>query len=75
MEYKKIIKQIEINLYSYEQNFGIKPNVVKLSANLFQELQRSNVFSIRSENEITVFGIDLEVDYSKQDSIKVGYMQ
>ena len=73
--YNEIMKNIQYNLVSYEQDFGITPNLIKLSIDLANALKYNTVMKLNDNEKLTVYGIEIEIVMDKQKYIKVGYMR
>ena len=73
--YNEIMKNIQYNLIRYEQDFGIKPNLVKLSIDIANVLKYNTVMKLSDNEKLTIYGIEIEIEHDKINYIKVGYMQ
>ena len=75
MNYNEIMKSIQYDLVSYEQNFGIMPNLIKLSVDIANMLKHNTVMKLSDTEKLTVYGIEIEIEPDKINYIKVGYMR
>lgn len=75
MDYNEIMKRIQYEVISFEQRFGVRPNLIKLSLELVDILKFNTVMCLSSNMKLTVCGIEVEVETNTKNCIKVGYMR
>ena len=78
LEYKRIktaeiSNELERNIWNYQNKYGLRPNLIKISHNL-TDVFRDNIY-YSGNGTHSFMGINVEVVYDKLYYISVGYME
>ena len=74
MNFEKIIEIIETAVHGFEVQIGVKPNRIKVSADVFDYLRCIGMVSGGLDIQLCIMGMATEITYDKEQFIEVGYM-
>ena len=75
LKHIEIMKELDFKIVSFEQCFGVKPNIVKLSPDYANTIACNSVMEISRNEKFTICGIEIEIEMDKQNYMKVGYIE
>ena len=70
---EELLNELECRVWKYQDKYGLKPNLIKISRNLIDVFVDMVYYSGNGTHSF--MGIDVEVVYNKFNYISVGYME